>query len=274
MMKLSLNLITLLLASFLFSCESEQKNECDEDVDVFGDFYQSELIEASSENEGNVIHNLCSDLSFEAHFASCAAVTVDTSNGFPITLVVDYGTGCNNERGQKKYGKVIFTVYEDMNQEGAYFEITFDDFKIDEASITGKQKFENTGIGTEANKEVQVVSNITSSYPDGATRTHDYTRQRTQISGFETCDRSDDEYLVTGAGIVDYGDKKSVRVIREPLHIKSTCKYPVAGIIDVESQNLKGEVNYGDGACDKTATLKVAGFIKKTIDMDQDPCNQ
>jgi hypothetical protein len=205
--------------------------------------------------------------------APCVTVT-ETSEDFPKTITIDYGTGCTNSNGVTKAGKVIIFMTAPLAEVNAKRDVTFENFKINNVEISGERHLENTGINAENQALISVEATMNFAYQNVTrTRTVDHIRA---WKGYSTCELSDDEYFISGSGSASRnGGVARPYTIDVPVHLKFGCSYPLSGVINIGALENRGAIiDYGDGTCDEFAeiTLKrndnvyVYNMLTKTIE--------
>lgn len=189
----------------------------------------------------------------------CATVTA-SSTDFPKTIVIDFGEGCVGPYGKTKKGKINIEVSDDIRNNGATRVITFDNFFIEEVQVEGTRTATNIGASSSGYPLISIVGDL-SATKGGDTWTRTFERQREWIAGSETCERSDDEFLITGEGST-VGKKGYVidHTIITPLHIApAQCNYIQSGSLEVtyegKYKTRGGTIDWGAGDCDNMATL-------------------
>ena len=216
------------------------------------DVLKMEMDENDFLKEEEIASNPCS-FDYASLLAPCAVVT-ESSNTFPKTVTIDYGTGCVGQNGLTKKGKVIINVSGDMRVEGNTRTVTFENFFINDVKIEGSRNAENTGPNVAGNMVVKVMGEITASNGE-LTRSRNFTRYREWISGISTCEISDDEFHVTGSGTVI--GRRGIEIphtITEKIVLKpGECKYPLSGKVDIGNESRGIILNFGNGMCDNIA---------------------
>jgi hypothetical protein len=86
-------------------------------------------------------------------------------------------------------------------------------------------------------------------------------RVRTWTTGYSTpMNISDDEYSITGtASGINRRGNEYVHTITSPLIAKMNCRWIVQGIIEFVVNSQTAVLDYGEGECDRIATLTVNG---------------
>lgn len=253
-MKKSIVSFTILSLLFLGAATSCKKN-----VEEQEDYDQAGLAETSSQDdESSVTKELLyfgspCNYDYSQITGTCAVIT-ESSSSFPKTVTIDFGTGCTGPNGFTKKGKIIIAMSNPLTDVGATREISFENFYVNDVAISGTKTLTNSGLNTSGNLDISVVANLTMTNSAGS-RTKSFTHNREWI-GHATCDTADDEFKITGSGSVSRSDGKNrFYSITTAVHIKSSCRYPVAGIVDFGTKKLGATLDYGTGTCDEFATL-------------------
>lgn len=264
-----LNKIIFSLACLaMFGCENEK--ECVEEFEIWDDVRYTQIEQEGLEEEDQMAHAFCSDLSFEEHFASCAVITYDTL-AFPAQITVDYGSGCENERGRIKSGKVFFTIHSDLDSAAGSVDVDFENFAIDGYSIEGTRTLTNNGRNEQGHQIITTQGVITGSKEDWK-RIRTFRHVREWVAGEETCDIRDDEYHYTGTWTIDENGEHSIATVTKPIvWVPGSCNHATEGTIKVSSGIVSAEVDFGDGTCDQYATLTIFGKSYEE-DLEKDHC--
>jgi hypothetical protein len=233
---------------YLSSCNKFlQENQSDSE-----DMLKLEMEENDFLKEEEIASNPCS-FDYASLLAPCAVVT-ESSNTFPKTVTIDYGTGCTDTNGLTKKGKIIINVSGDMRVAGNTRTVTFENFFINDVKIEGSRNAENIGQNVSGNVVVKITGDITASNGELA-RSRSFTRYREWISGITTCEISDDEFHITGSGIaigrrgIEIPHQITDKIVLKP----GSCKYPLSGIVDIGSEKRGVLINFGNGTCDNVA---------------------
>jgi hypothetical protein len=211
------------------------------------------------------------DLYEQGDKTACPIVTVtrpDTA-AFPKHIVIDFGTGCENQNGRVRAGKIIIDQTGYMNEEGSMRTISLDSFYINDFHIEGTRTVSCTGRNADQFLSYSVVlTGGTVTLPDGRTVTHESNRTRVWIQGEETpLNVYDDVYRITGtgSGINRFGNAYETETV-EPVLFDMSCNYRlVQGIIRITTDSHTVLLDYGDGSCDNIVTVTVDGGEPKDI---------
>ena len=202
---------------------------------------------------------------------TCKTITVeqpDDSTFWPRTVTIDYGEGCTGPDGRTRKGKIVVVVNGRYADEGYSRSVTFDNFYVDNYKIEGTRTVTNEGRNDSGNITFSVV--LTDGKviaPDGTEMTRSYDRVREWVAGSDTPRyRWDDEYLITGEATgVNHKGVAYTRTIIDPLHVSQQCRWILSGSVKLVSESHSDVLlDYGDGTCDRIATVTV-NDVTKTI---------
>ncbi len=272
---LSILLITITAFTFV-SCDKEQERspvistvEDDAIADVIFDDIFAEVESAIGVMEGS----LYGGAKKSEEVIVCKTITVEHPNDstiWPRTITIDYGEGCTGPNGVVRKGEIVIVV--NMGRfwlEGFSRTITFVDFYLDDFKVEGTKVISNEG----ENDNDNIVFSVSLTggkviAPDGREITREVARQREWVAGSNTpWFRFDDEYMVTGQATgTDRKERAFTRTINSPLHLKLACRWIVAGSVLFETEDLPDALlDYGDGTCDRNATVTVDGVTKDIL---------
>jgi len=252
-------------ALFIFASCNKFSEETQSDSE---DVLKMEMDENDFLKEEEIASNPCS-FDYASLLAPCAVVT-ESSNTFPKTVTIDYGTECVGQNGLTKKGKIIINVSGDMRVAGNTRTVTFENFYINDVKIEGSRNSENMGPNTAGNMVVKITGDITATNGEFS-RNRSFTRYREWISGIATCDISDDEFHVTGSGTAI--GRRGIEIphtITEKIVLKpGECNYPLSGRVDIGDESRGVILNFGNGSCDNIAEA-ITKRRNKTYQIDLD----
>jgi len=198
---------------------------------------------------------------------SCAAVTVTPANGFPKTIVIDFGNGsCASSNNIIRKGKINIVLSDSVRKTGSRAVITFGNYYVNNFKKEGTVTWTNTS--TTITKSWQrKVENGKVVASDGRYWLHNGVRDVVQIAGTNTPNSLlDDIFLITGNHTVtNAAGKTRDCFITEALQKKTTCDNIGTGKLKVQGANNNALINFGDGDCDKLATISIDGHTPRTI---------
>jgi len=270
-MKLIFKTVGLAFLAFAFaSCEKEKE----ENLDAFDDALNTELEQRDFEEEEHLGNQECTSIDFAKNLPE-GVVFIDTLEYYPKTIIIDYGQGIEDHMGRTKSGQVLIELSKEMNLEGAVKTITFNEFKVGEASIDGYRIVTNLGSNEDNHVEFSIEGEI-SIENKGIIRTKNFVRKRSWIEGYGTCEREDDVFLISGTSTLYSGSKSVLTAITTPIKITpAVCQFPLEGEVSIDKGNGRGGVlNFGSGDCDSEATLTLSNGKVKTVDLEKRRCRR
>ena len=197
----------------------------------------------------------------------CPSVSFAQPKGtWPNTITLDYSDAGCTKGGRTYKGKIVVVQSNPMNIAGAVRSISFDSFFIENVLLEGTKTVTNAGINTTGLPKFNVSVDEQLTYPDGTTATHTATRERTWTEGSTTATRLDDVWTITGAGegVSRNGDTYTVD-ITTPLVKRNPCSWIGEGVVTFTRNNLSRTLDFGDGTCDRDATITLADGTVKNV---------
>ncbi len=259
---LFLNLVVLVALLLFSACNKNDEKSFDEksialiENEAIADSYWNAI-----DADVNFANNFIGSNGFKSIIDSCPMVYVDYHDSLnsQITITIDFGDEyCETWHGKSKKGKIIIQITDYTALEGSTSTVTLEDFYIDDHHIEGIKTTINNGYDDDNNLDFTVTlegGKIT--FPDGSfiTRTSNHNHEWISESGWQYW--WDYEWLVRGTagGISKSGVAYSTEIIN-PVLIKTACKYPVSGTIEINISDVGIFVlDYGNGDCDNEATV-------------------
>jgi hypothetical protein len=192
---------------------------------------------------------------------TCAIINISPSDSavWPKTVTIDYGTaGCTGVNGYVRKGKIIYTLNKKLMNTGAVLNVSFDNYTVNGYKLEGTYTITNNGSANGLNVSIQ-LTNGKVTYPDGKFYTKETNTTWIQSAGQGTLIILDDEFDVTGTGTISADGNTLTATSKGNLHRTVVCTNTVSGMLDLTYNNIAGTLDFGSGACDKTAVLTVAG---------------
>ncbi|MBS1659970.1 MAG: hypothetical protein JST68_02850 [Bacteroidetes bacterium] len=198
----------------------------------------------------------------------CAVLSVaitDTTK-YPVTVSIDFGTGCTGTDGVVRKGKVTYVFSGKIYVSGTTVTASFDNYSVNGYQLAGTYSITNNSIGN----GISFVTKVTDgkiTFPDASYYAYAGTRTVSQTGGVGTLTVLDDSYSITGSHSFSSSAGKSLTdSITTPLLWQTTCRHIGSGVIGFTysdgALSLKGTLDYGTGTCDNTATIKVGATTK------------
>ena len=248
------------------STSSSSSSEIASTTEISTDNAISDNLNADAENiltQASVDNNFSG--STPTGIPSCATVTVIPAQGFPKTITIDFGTGCASGTGIIRSGIITITLSDSLRKSGSVATMTFNNYYVGGYKKQGNITWTNTKQDTTNSWTRVCYDTITS--PLGKTWTHTGTHAIVEISGNNTPKNIiDNVYLTTGSSITT--NAKGVTrtaTILTPLKKKVSCDNIDSGSVKIQGPNHYAIIDYGDGTCDRLATLSIDGGTPVTI---------
>jgi hypothetical protein len=152
---------------------------------------------------------------------------------------------------------------------GAQWDVTFDNFYIDDKQVTGTRHVEN--IGPESNGCIwNITANLVFTRSNSTSRTWNSTRTREITSGYGDSDCSTHVYKINGTAThSDSESGNSANLTFTDIVRDMDCSYITSGTITVVPGNSRPQrtIDFGSGNCDDEATVTKNGQTR-TIHLD------
>jgi hypothetical protein len=198
-------------------------------------------------------------------FTGCGTVTVSSNATYFKIITIDYGTGCTSQ-GIFRSGKFIISMTDSLRKPRSKAVISFANYFINRVKREGTITYTNQSSPGTPRWE-RKVENGKFTAPNGFYILHNSVNVITQTAGFVTpVIQLDDEFTITGNGAVSNstGQSRSY-TITIPLLKKAVCANIVSGRKRIESGTNSIVLDYGNGDCDRIATISVNGGPLRTI---------
>jgi len=211
------------------------------------------------------------------HLDSCAVVTVSsetypkeitiefdsTCSAYKYCLGPEFGPGPGRGHIHVLQGKIIIDISDSLNLAGSTETITYQDFYIDSMKIDLNAKIINDGKNSNGNWVVEKQYSQTISRGDlVCVRENKETQEWT--AGFDTRDKSDNIYFLTGSGSVTINDTALyTKTITTPLLFNASCEFISKGVVELKKNGSTAIIDYGDGTCDNKATVTINGTTEE-----------
>ena len=197
-------------------------------------------------------------------FGGCVTVTLDTTV-MPRELIIDFGEeNCLCLDGKYRRGKIIVTFNGRYKAPGTVITHSFEDYYVNDNKVDGTKVVTNMGPNDEGNVYYTIeVVGVIHLADNAGTISWNSSRQREWIQGYDTPNRWDDIYHITGTadGIRANGTTWESEIF-EPLRNELACRFLVSGTVEIRPQNRPvALLDYGDGSCDNIATVTVNGEV-------------
>jgi hypothetical protein len=255
------------------STNSSSSSEIASTVEISTDNAISDNLNADAENiltQASVDNNVAGSTptgvtSPMGNLPACATVTVTPAQGFPKTITIDFGTGCASGTGIIRSGIITITLSDSLRKSGSVATMIFNNYYVGGYKKQGNITWINTKQDTTNSWTRVCYDTITS--PLGKTWTHTGTHAIVEISGNSTPRNIiDNVYLTTGSSTTTNANGVTrTATILTPLEKKVSCDNIDSGTVKIQGPNHYAIIDYGDGTCDRLATLSIDGGTPVTI---------
>ena len=259
------------VAAFFSSCKKDNSgsasSEIDATIELAGDQAVSDNLNSDAEyvlNEAAVDNNFSGEtpvgITTTMNVLSCATVTINPLQGFPKNIVIDFGTGCTSNNGIARSGKINITLSDSLRKSGSVAVMTFDNYYVSGFKKEGTITWTNTSSGGVKSWQ-RKCENGKVTAPGGRYWLHNGTQDVVQTAGSSTpFNLLDDVHSITGSHTVTNAAGQSrTSEITEALEKKVICENIDMGKIKIEGPNHYAVLDYGDGTCDRVATISIDG---------------
>ncbi len=264
-------LIGLLIIAISTGCKKE--TDTIETTPDISDVNDEAFAETVFDNIDNIVDEAL--MSISGNFKSgdddgrlldqCATITHDTIS-IPHLIIIDFGdTNCLCRDGRYRRGMILISYFGHYADSGAMRNASSEEYFVNDNQVIFEKSRTNIGRNEEGNLTWVILSNGTIIFNNNSDIAGNLIwhseRFREWIEGEETHFRWDDVYLITGNGNTVRPNGVSVtKEIIEPIMKKLSCRWFVSGIVKITPSNKPERIlNYGDGDCDRFATVTING---------------
>ncbi|HSW66973.1 MAG TPA: hypothetical protein VLH16_00170 [Bacteroidales bacterium] len=267
---------TLLATLILLAVVSCQKQNDDELIQDDGNDYV--LAESVFNDVNNIIDQamdfdwptgLKGDLSgHRPNLAPCAVITRDTIS-IPPRIIIDFGPeNCLCNDGNYRRGRIIISFTGRFWQAGTVITTTLEDYYVNDNHVQGTKVVTNNGLNNAGNMYWTIIADgsVTRANNAGVV-TWQSEREREWVEGMDTPRfHRDDVFLIRGSSVTTRPDGTTLTsTITTDLRKPIACRWIVSGTVEIVPSNRPTRIlDYGDGACDRIATITV-GDRTRTI---------
>ena len=196
----------------------------------------------------------------------CATVTITPLVGFPKNISIDFGSGCTSPNGITRKGKINIVLSDSVRKTGSTAVLTFGGYFVNGFKKEGTITWTNTSTATTKGWQ-RKVENGKITTPNGRYWLHSGVKNVAQVEGWNTpINLLDDVFSITGNHtITNAAGVSRTSVIIEPLQKKTICDNISKGSIKLEGPKHYAIIDFGDGTCDKIATISIDGGTPTTF---------
>lgn len=191
-------------------------------------------------------------------FGSCLSFQIDSTYSSIKTYNYNYGAGCLTPSGQSVSGELTVSTDSDFKKETSEAKVTFNNFYLNNELFSGEYVLYNQGNYNNGNPTFLCSVDYTV-VKGNSTRKHNLVHCQILWKGSETCDPTDDEFIMEwGSGNVELnGNGGSEYNVNSPIYWKSGFDYPYSGVVEFQKSVKKygAFIDYGDGSLDENAII-------------------
>jgi hypothetical protein len=264
----------------LYSCKKESSTNTDPETVIEQTFEltadqatadmmtedDNDLLSEAAE-EKQLLGNFVPETLVSNNLLVCATITVTPQNTFPKTIVIDFGpTNCVDSNGVSRRGKINIAISDTLRRPGSTAVMTFDHYFVNDFKREGRHTWTNTSQpGTRSWQRKVENGRITA--PGGRFWLHTSLRDVVQTHGVATPrNLRDDIFSTTGnASVTNPANITRTAVILEALQKKYECPFIDKGRVKFQGPNHFSILDYGDGRCDRLATISIDGRAPRII---------
>jgi len=203
----------------------------------------------------------------------CATVTAVLTNE-TWTRTIDFGTqGCAMPNGNILKGKIIISFSKNFTTPIRTISYKLEGFyhndKLIEGSKTITHELKTSDLLATVHPVTTHSIDVKITYPDGKIYSRVGTRVREMVEGFATMTNWEDNVFNVWGNHTTTFPNGSIYTctIKTPLLIKMSCKmpFPVSGVVEIVKNDATATLDYGNGDCDKLATITINGVTKEIV---------
>ncbi len=266
---------TIVVLGGFSACKKDNNasSEIETTFELSGDQAISDNLNSDAEyvlNEAGIDNNFSGNspvtVTSTLNILSCATVTVTPLQGFPKNITIDFGGGCTSTNGITRSGKLYITLSDSLRKSGSVAVMTFENYYVSGFKKEGKITWTNTSQGSVKSWQRKCEDGKVTA-PGGRYWLHTGMQEVAQTQGSSTpYNLLDDVFSITGSHTVTNDAGKSrTSEITEALEKKVSCENIDMGKIKIEGPNHFAVLDFGDGSCDKIATISIDGNTPRTI---------
>lgn len=258
-------------------------SSCKKEGNSTGDLSTEETIELSTDNavsdymteeDNGLLMDVTTETNLQGdgfgpqtteNLLPCASITVTPLQGFPKTIRITFDSTCTSPHGLVRSGVVQIVISDSLRRPGSTAVMTFENYYVNGFKKEGTITWTNNSIPPVRSWE-RKVENGKITTPNGRYWTFQSIKSVTQTAGSSTPIRLDDVFSISGNGSVTNmnGVTRSATII-EPLQKKFICANIDKGKVRFETPNHYAILDYGNGECDRIATISINGGNPRII---------
>jgi hypothetical protein len=193
---------------------------------------------------------------------SCATITVTPLIGFPKNIVIDFGTtGCTSPNGGFRRGKILVNLTDSLRRPGSIATMNFDNYTVGIYKKEGTITWTNTSTATSKSWNRVCVNGKITNTTTASYWLHSGAQNIVQTAGSATpLNLIDDEFSITGnRTVTNASGNTRTGTVLTALQKKTICDNIDKGTYKIQGPNHYAIIDFGNGACDKDATISIDG---------------
>lgn len=270
--------IVAALVSVFFACEKETAGES---AISSQDLLRNANLELISEEVDNIVETVFyEDISADAaaksgavlktdeapYLPACAVITTQET-GTTTEKIIDFGDGCGFVNGAVLRGSIHLSYEKNPEAASVSISVSFENFYINDASISGERNVVRVLANENGNPQATISFTIGVVWENGVSAQRSGTKVREWIEGADTPGIwGDNVYVVSGewTTVFSTGTIHEGKVL-EPLRRELSCRFLVSGLLEIQRNQYKGVLDYGNGDCDNEAEFTYENGNTRTI---------
>jgi len=193
----------------------------------------------------------------------CAVATRDSAEKM---ITIDFGDGCEGRDGVVRTGSIIIEFDGQFRRSGLTRTVTLENYTANGNAIEGSMSMTYNGNGDGYTREVNGAQITTE---DGIF-SFSSVKAVVRTEGASTLRPFDDSYEITGSKEgntrrdIDFTSEITSPLVKKRGSIR--CRRNIAaGVVEFTFGDTKAILDYGDGSCDRRATLTVNGETREIV---------
>lgn len=196
-------------------------------------------------------------------YPSCASVNISAAVSLDSdTIEIDFGSSnCLDTDGHLRRGRIVCLYNPGFLDSLHMWEIFFYDYYVDDIKLGGVVQVTNNGHDGSGNTS-QSISTTATMESAGDVMVFNSTLSYVRSIGESTLTTTDDVWFIVGTAnnCTSFSGTNFSANISSPVYRPEQCRYLTKGIVFIVPQSsAQIDLDYGNGACDNTATYTMNG---------------
>ncbi|HTF04677.1 MAG TPA: hypothetical protein VK826_11665 [Bacteroidia bacterium] len=190
---------------------------------------------------------------------TCPNISVSTPNQFPLTMTLDYGTGCTDPvDGKVRSGRMLVEFDRSWDSVGCVMTVTLDSFHVGAIHFEGTCSITRTS----ANQFRQIILDGHCSKAGSTPWDILWNTDKTVTWTSGSQNSSDNQVIeITGTNSgTDRNGKTFTATVTTPIVRDMSCTWITKGTVVLTPQGLtERTIDFGTGTCDNRGTITIEG---------------